>query len=499
MTFDSISLSSPSSVLFTASLSPPIMSSSSTSLSSFQELPPSLSSSPSSSSSSSSSPSPSPSSSLKLQAVDNNKVKSFDHQIAGHIQKPVQNYCENLILKPLHKQHLFYRELAFYESVFGSKSGYFEVKEWNSNEQDLSQLCGHMNSNFIYKSPIANDLKKVLPNYHGIIGIETENNESLTELDKKSYQNNNISSNLDSSTLSPSSSSLFSTSLQNPSSPTSSAVSSSSTSDSTLIPCLILSDLTHGFSNPCIIDIKIGRQTYEPTSSPEKQLRSKSKCPQQYELGFRITGGKVWNHITKKFINIDKNLGRSLLKESLNHGLSIFFFNGINFNYPELIKFISNLEEMYDILKGQNYYVFICSSILAVYDSFSTSPIPSTSDSMASDNLCRTCLIDFAHILPNEGAAFGLHEGFVYGLSHLINCLKEISVVFKNYNEIYRQFYISNNIVNENIREDEDVEFFLKNSEKFDKILLEKDEKIFNFIVEMNKLIKQFNRTKDEE
>jgi hypothetical protein len=56
---------------------------------------------------------------------------------------------------------------------------------------------------------------------------------------------------------------------------------------------LILEDITHPFSRPSLIDIKMGTKTYEPDASPKKIAYERSKFSGQEELGFRFVGMKV--------------------------------------------------------------------------------------------------------------------------------------------------------------------------------------------------------------
>ena len=50
---------------------------------------------------------------------------------------------------------------------------------------------------------------------------------------------------------------------------------------------LLLRDTTATFTRPCVIDIKMGRQTYEPSSPAEKVDYEKKKYPEQATFGFR--------------------------------------------------------------------------------------------------------------------------------------------------------------------------------------------------------------------
>lgn len=69
------------------------------------------------------------------------------------------------------------------------------------------------------------------------------------------------------------------------------------TSDSSdlLLPHLVLEDLLHGYSGPCVMDVKIGARTWYPRASESyfakclKKDRESTTVP----LGFRISGLQV--------------------------------------------------------------------------------------------------------------------------------------------------------------------------------------------------------------
>lgn len=43
------------------------------------------------------------------------------------------------------------------------------------------------------------------------------------------------------------------------------------------INCIVLEDLTKNFREPCVMDIKIGRRTWDPTASSEK-IKNEEVC-----------------------------------------------------------------------------------------------------------------------------------------------------------------------------------------------------------------------------
>jgi 1D-myo-inositol-tetrakisphosphate 5-kinase/inositol-polyphosphate multikinase len=54
-----------------------------------------------------------------------------------------------------------------------------------------------------------------------------------------------------------------------------------------------LENITKRFQYPCILDIKIGAQTYDPLAPPDKMAREDAKCPWKKNTGFSLTGLKV--------------------------------------------------------------------------------------------------------------------------------------------------------------------------------------------------------------
>lgn len=54
-----------------------------------------------------------------------------------------------------------------------------------------------------------------------------------------------------------------------------------------------ISDITSKFMKPCVIDLKIGRRTYDHLATEAKRIRAIDKYPLQDQIGFRIDGMKV--------------------------------------------------------------------------------------------------------------------------------------------------------------------------------------------------------------
>jgi 1D-myo-inositol-tetrakisphosphate 5-kinase/inositol-polyphosphate multikinase len=213
---------------------------------------------------------------------------------------------------------------------------------------------------------------------------------------------------------------------------------------------MLLNDETYQMTLPCVCDIKIGRQTYEPSASLTKKSREIKKYRFQKDIGFRITGFKVYNVVTKQYIMKDKFYGRSLLPNQIQSGLLSFFNNGIELRRDVLIQTIEKLENIYNWMSRQKKYHFYCSSILIIYDAYDphTKLVRdrkisiSRSDSLNSLNQKNQIqhaniqlfdskkskisvkLIDFAHTLPCPDDS--LDTGYLYGLQKLLSYLYEI-------------------------------------------------------------------------
>ena len=56
---------------------------------------------------------------------------------------------------------------------------------------------------------------------------------------------------------------------------------------------IILEDITHRFTHPCIIDLKMGQRVWDDHADVDKIEREKRKYPAQETLGFRIIGMRV--------------------------------------------------------------------------------------------------------------------------------------------------------------------------------------------------------------
>ena len=99
---------------------------------------------------------------------------------------------------------------------------------------------------------------------------------------------------------------------------------------------LLLHDLTCNFSQPVVMDLKMGTQSFEPDAPLEKQTKEASKYAQQETFGFRIVGMRIYqpDHAQADesgYRFFGKHYGRSLeSREQVKEALRIYFGAGID-------------------------------------------------------------------------------------------------------------------------------------------------------------------------
>ncbi len=98
----------------------------------------------------------------------------------------------------------------------------------------------------------------------------------------------------------------------------------------------------HKFQQPCVMDLKMGRKTYEPGVSSKEKIKSQTtKYPPQALFGFRIVGMNLYDPTHEEsnvhgYRILDKKFGRSLHHESdLMDAFSTFFKLTITMNGSE--------------------------------------------------------------------------------------------------------------------------------------------------------------------
>ncbi|XP_072534067.1 inositol polyphosphate multikinase [Salminus brasiliensis] len=131
---------------------------------------------------------------------------------------------------------------------------------------------------------------------------------------------------------------------------------------------LKLEDVTRRFACPCIMDVKIGRKSYDPLASREKREAQIRKYPPMEEVGFLLLGMRVYQVKSESYIRHDQFYGRSLRKETLRTGLAQFFYNGEELRKDVISLSICKIRDILRWFEGQKQLHFYASSLLFVYE-----------------------------------------------------------------------------------------------------------------------------------
>ena len=62
---------------------------------------------------------------------------------------------------------------------------------------------------------------------------------------------------------------------------------------------LKLDNVMHNMSNPCVLDIKMGKRTYDPDAPPEKIAIEVAKFPPVVKLGYQLSGMQVFHYFCR--------------------------------------------------------------------------------------------------------------------------------------------------------------------------------------------------------
>ncbi|KAJ6648752.1 Inositol polyphosphate multikinase [Pseudolycoriella hygida] len=131
-----------------------------------------------------------------------------------------------------------------------------------------------------------------------------------------------------------------------------------------------LVDVTHGMTEPCVIDIKIGKRTWDPMASQEKILVEEQKykvCKER--LGFCIPGFQVYDISNGRIKRYGKEYGKKLNETTVKDGLRIFL-NSENGGMcrPLLMQLLTGMWKVQKWARLNKSLRIYCSSLLLAYD-----------------------------------------------------------------------------------------------------------------------------------
>lgn len=133
--------------------------------------------------------------------------------------------------------------------------------------------------------------------------------------------------------------------------------------------CIVLQNLTLGFLQPCVLDLKLGGQLWDEYAPQEKRdrLDKVSDATTSRSLGFRIAGMKVWKD--KDYKVFDKNYGRKFSADNVIDGLKEFFNADVTEQQKKILvnRFAAKVTKIRKILEGQESRMY-SASFLFVYE-----------------------------------------------------------------------------------------------------------------------------------
>jgi len=193
-------------------------------------------------------------------------------------------------------------------------------------------------------------------------------------------------------------------------------------SDDSVSYFIKMEDVASGCRKPCIADIKIGRQTWDPDSSPEKRLAENNKYRGTKEpLGFCIPGLFVNDISTNRVLKLDKVYGRTLDSVTVRDAIRFYLNGTLTLDRRLLSDFLRELHTIRLWFEDQRVYRFFATSLLLVYDAdFLMHSSPTDSKTIAP--IVRVRMIDFAHVYPAEGAR---DANYIHGLCNLIDIFED--------------------------------------------------------------------------
>jgi len=181
---------------------------------------------------------------------------------------------------------------------------------------------------------------------------------------------------------------------------------------------IIIEDLTHNFKKPCILDVKIGKQSFGEDASPEKRegMEKKDKESTTFSLGMRITAMKVYQSTNGDYIKTGKKEGQKVTEETFSEALSQYFKNGKSFRKNLIPHFLERLAKVQQWAENQGELRLYSSSVLLIYDGEEDeNEVPRV----------EIRIIDFAHAFKIEDG--GKDHGYIFGINNLVKVLKEMA------------------------------------------------------------------------
>ncbi|XP_052266097.1 inositol polyphosphate multikinase-like isoform X2 [Dreissena polymorpha] len=132
---------------------------------------------------------------------------------------------------------------------------------------------------------------------------------------------------------------------------------------------LRLENLVSRFRRPCVVDIKMGKKTYDPEAGPAKIAKEMTKFPNVEKFGFQFTGMQTYDPFEERMKFYDKFFCRSLGEdEVVLKGLGTFFNFKHGLRKDAIRVILDKLLEIEHWFVTQKRFSFYASSLLLIYE-----------------------------------------------------------------------------------------------------------------------------------
>mmetsp|Transcript_907 Transcript_907/g.2297 ORF Transcript_907/g.2297 Transcript_907/m.2297 type:complete len:437 (+) Transcript_907:584-1894(+) len=310
-------------------------------------------------------------------------------QVGGKSHNPIL-ILDTMVMKPVRHDHRGVREIAFYEAIqASSKRTGFETycSLFSEEAKDCDITVVDIETKLLYRLEPHTARYFGIIEYHNNTGTNCNEQKSLVDEATQPYG------------IKPNS-------------------------------YVLLNNVTKNFSRPCVLDIKMGTQTYEPDAPKEKKSYELGKYSSQKYFGFRLTAMRIYDPLNADadedgYIYYPKQFGRSLsTRESVKASL-LNFLGGpdlpreVRANRTSAIQSIlSRLKMIRGWFRDNKSFAFYGSSILVVYEG----------DTVLDDirgiefDMAKAKMIDFGRVRRQPGGDLG----YLKGLKTLIVIFEEI-------------------------------------------------------------------------